>query len=411
MADYVIVLDPGHGSDQYHGGEFGPYVEKDIDLAVALTIKDHLEKYEGVKVYLTRYDDRVVELKERADIAKAYNADYFISVHFNMSAAHDLYGSEVWLPVQNKYYNAMYPMANEFMNTFRSMGLFDRGIKTRLSSSGKDNYYAVLKYATNYGIPSCIVEHCHMDNINDTKLLPVVNQATYSAALTNFGIQDAEAIARTLKLKSQILGTDYSNYKTVKGNAKAALIKMDETAPEVNKVELVSKDTQANTVTIKLTAKDKNSYLLYYKYSIDGGITFSEALEWPSYGLHNSKESFTTTINVPANKELNIVTMVYNSYDVTTLSNVLNVPALGNVNVSTIKELPINTKEDNVSISIVEHDNNIRTSNLVNSMEYNTMKKTSGTYSYLLVDGLITCTVIMGVLIKIVLKRLLNKHV
>ena len=406
MADYVIVLDPGHGSDQYHGGEFGPYVEKDIDLAVALTIKDHLEKYEGVKVYLTRYDDRVVELKERADIAKAYNADYFISVHFNMSAAHDLYGSEVWLPVQNKYYNAMYPMANEFMNTFRSMGLFDRGIKTRLSSSGKDNYYAVLKYATNYGIPSCIVEHCHMDNINDTKLLPVVNQATYSAALTNFGIQDAEAIAKTLKLKSQILGTDYSNYKTVKGNAKAALIKMDETAPEVNKVELVSKDTQANTVTIKLTAKDKNSYLLYYKYSIDGGITFSEALEWPSNGLHNSKESFTTTINVPANKELNIVTMVYNSYDVTTLSNVLNVPALGNVNVSSLNELPINTKEDNVSILIAEHDNDILASGEGMLMEVKSLPKATKVNSGLLIDSLLTGGIIVGLLIKI----FINKH-
>lgn len=402
MAEYVIVLDPGHGSEQYHGGEFGPYIEKDIDLAVATAMKNHLEQFEGVKVYMTRYDDREVGLKERCDIAKAYNADYFISVHFNTSATHELYGSEVWLPIQNKYYNQMYPIANELMNNFKSMGLFDRGIKTRLSSSGKDNYYAVIKNATDYGIPSCIIEHCHLDNINDTKTLNITNAASYAASLNYYGIQDAEAIAKALHLKSSILGEDYTNYKTVKGTAKASIIKPDMSAPEVNKVELISTDAANSAVTLKLTAKDSNSYILYYKYSLDGGVTFSECFAWPTVNEANHKSTTETviTVKVPNNQPLNIVTMVYNSFDVTTLSNVLTIPALSSF-----------YHTDNVyTLSEEKVDNDIFYANCESSLTYGVVKNDilNNNISFIF-EGMITAFVIGFLLLSYCVKKLLLK--
>lgn len=405
MAEYVIVLDPGHGSDEYHGGEFGPYIEKDIDLMVAMVMKDRLEKYENVKVIMTRTTDVVVDLKDRCDIAKANKADYFISIHFNTSAEHNLYGSEVWLPVQSQYYNKIYPFANELMKGFDGMGLFNRGIKTRLSSNGKDNYYAVLKHSSNYGIPSCIIEHCHLDNANDTKLMPINDANAYSQALMNFGINDADALAKALHLKSTALGVDYTDYKVVKGNAKGTLVKPDETPAETNKIELIGKNSSNSTVTLKMTAKDSGSYILYYKYSTDGGMTYSDLIPWPRTNWNKSQDTFTTTIKVPNDRDLNIVTCVYNSYDKQTLSNVLNV--------SCIKNLA------KVDIDNVSYDNVQLASGLAgigSSTTYGTLKlvdtphnnSTNNRFAGFTISTSITALLIIGLVIKVYLKKFLK---
>ena len=151
---YVIVLDPGHGGDQ-DGGTFNSYIEKNMTLAVAKAMKTYLENFEGVTVYLTREDDRPMTIQERLDFAKAVNADYFISLHFNLSSLHTLYGSEVWIPSKSTYYNKMYGFADNVMQNFDAMGLYNRGIKTRLGKNG--DYYGVIRIGTEYGIPSCII--------------------------------------------------------------------------------------------------------------------------------------------------------------------------------------------------------------------------------------------------------------
>lgn len=315
----VIVLDPGHGGEEFHGGEFGPYIEKDIDLMVAKVIKSRLEQYDDVKVYMTRETDIPVELKTRCDIAKSCNADYFFSIHFNLSSEHDKYGAEVWVPAQNSYYKKMYPVADELMKNFDAMGLFNRGIKTKLGSGG-DNYYAVIKYATNYGIPSCIIEHCHMDNIRDNWALPINSPKAYSDALYNFGTKDADAIARGLHLKSTQLGIDYTNYATASSNVKSAKVIPDNSAPEINAIELISK--QGNKLTINMHAVDKNGYIQYYRYSFDNGITYSPWQDWPRTSWNKSLDDFCVTLDMPSNAT-SIVTMVSNGHDMTTLSNAL----------------------------------------------------------------------------------------
>ncbi|MCQ2080115.1 MAG: N-acetylmuramoyl-L-alanine amidase [Lachnospiraceae bacterium] len=320
----IIVLDPGHGGEEFHGGEFGPYIEKDIDLTVANVMKSRLEQYDGVTVYLTRESDVPVDLKQRCDIAKAYNADYFVSIHFNLSSLHDLYGSEVWLPIQNKYYNKMYPIANELMNNFDAMGLHNRGIKTRVGSGG-DNYYAVIKYATNYGIPSCIIEHCHMDNPNDNWIIPSSNPKAMSDALYNFGTQDADAFARALHLKSTILGVDYSKFKTTNSTNKSTKILPDNTEPEVNNIELQGRS--GNIVTLKMKAEDKNGFIQYYKYSTDGGFTYSKLFDWPRTSWNTSVKEHIVNIEIPSGAN-SIVTMVVNGNDKSTISNMLLLPSV-----------------------------------------------------------------------------------
>ncbi len=323
---YVIVLDPGHGGDQ-DGGMIGAYIEKNMTLTVARAMKEYLDSFEGVTVYLTRDSDQPMTIQQRLDFAKSVNADYFISLHFNMSGYHTLYGSEIWIPAQQSYYNKMYPFADLVMKNFDEMGLFNRGIKTRIGKTG-DNYYGVIRIGTNYGIPSCIIEHCHMDNSRDTFMLPASSSSSLDSALINFGIKDGEALAKFLKLKSTKLGLDYSSYKLSTYKTGKNMVMPDETAPETNEISLISTDAAAGKVTINIHAVDKDSYILYYMVSTDGGVTFTSLQDWPRTSWNKSMTDHAITLDAPAGKELNIITGVVNSFDKITLSNVLNVKAL-----------------------------------------------------------------------------------
>jgi N-acetylmuramoyl-L-alanine amidase len=79
----VVVLDPGHGgSDSGAKGARGA-LEKDVNLALALLVRDRLEAAKRYRVVMTRSDDRRVDLDERVRIARDAGADLFLSIHAN----------------------------------------------------------------------------------------------------------------------------------------------------------------------------------------------------------------------------------------------------------------------------------------------------------------------------------------
>ena len=79
----TIVLDPGHGGDDH--GAVGPsgVLEKQVTLQVAERLQRAIESRLGLRVVMTRNDDRMVRLDERAAIANNNKADLFISLHAN----------------------------------------------------------------------------------------------------------------------------------------------------------------------------------------------------------------------------------------------------------------------------------------------------------------------------------------
>ncbi|MDA3837606.1 MAG: N-acetylmuramoyl-L-alanine amidase [Candidatus Delongbacteria bacterium] len=85
---YTIVLDPGHGGDDY--GAMGvlkqkngqKYNEKEMNLELCQEFKKYLED-KGYRVFLTRDKDYYPSLHERRRIAQNRNADMFISIHLN----------------------------------------------------------------------------------------------------------------------------------------------------------------------------------------------------------------------------------------------------------------------------------------------------------------------------------------
>lgn len=76
----LVVIDPGHGGRDPGAGS-GPTKEKQLTLAIALALRDDLLRSGGVRVALTRSDDRFLALGERSAIARKMSADLFISIH------------------------------------------------------------------------------------------------------------------------------------------------------------------------------------------------------------------------------------------------------------------------------------------------------------------------------------------
>jgi len=81
-----IFLDPGHGGeDRKNKSKNGEIIEADVNLKVALYLKDYLEK-SGAVVFMSRQKDETVPLKLRPELANDSNADLFISIHHNAPA-------------------------------------------------------------------------------------------------------------------------------------------------------------------------------------------------------------------------------------------------------------------------------------------------------------------------------------
>ena len=97
-----LVIDPGHGGENL-GAQYYNYTEKDLTVQVGLAMAEELRKYDGIDVYLTREEDLDVSLADRCQYADDVDADFFISLHFNASEEHTLYGN---------FLRYIYPMDN-----------------------------------------------------------------------------------------------------------------------------------------------------------------------------------------------------------------------------------------------------------------------------------------------------------
>jgi len=92
----TLVIDPGHGGrDSGAASPFaGGLMEKDAVLDVALTMQSLL--HGTLKVVMTRKTDVFVELRDRAAISNAADADLFLSIHCNSAERSGARGPECW---------------------------------------------------------------------------------------------------------------------------------------------------------------------------------------------------------------------------------------------------------------------------------------------------------------------------
>ncbi len=91
-----IVVDPGHGGKD--PGAVGPLgmQEKDVVLAMGLSLAKKLRDELGIDVVMTRSTDVFIELQERTAIANQVGADLFVSIHANASLNRNASGIETY---------------------------------------------------------------------------------------------------------------------------------------------------------------------------------------------------------------------------------------------------------------------------------------------------------------------------
>lgn len=311
----VIVIDPGHGGENL-GADHNGYIEKDINMVVALAMYDELLKYDNVEVYLTHAEDVDMSLKERAQFAANKDADFLFCLHFNMSVNHNLFGTEVWISAFDKYYAEGMSFGQIQIETMEELGLYSRGVKTKLMESREADYYGIIRESREVGVTCALIEHCHLDHPND--------EGYYESdeKLQELGRADATAAAKYLGLSSEILDVDYSNYPREDVPIPSFVMKPDATDPDVCYIEELSCDSSTGEVTFALTAQDYDSPMLYYSYSLNDGLTWSEHFAW-----EEGKDTLETTIQIPSGREMPTVKFrAHNLFDRYTESNAITYP-------------------------------------------------------------------------------------
>ncbi|MDO5785589.1 MAG: N-acetylmuramoyl-L-alanine amidase [Eubacteriales bacterium] len=211
----TVVLDPGHGADAEGAVRVVDeqrVCEKDINLAIAKACKAELEEnYQGVKVYMTRSDDRDLSLDARVAYAKSVGADVLVSLHINAAGDAQTWtdGAEVLIPNGN-YRAALTTQAKKVGGSILEQlsnrtGIVNRGFIQRDSSSKKyangkaADYYGLIRSAVNSNLTSMIVEHAFLDSDVD-----YWNYLSTDAQIQALGQADAAGIAAAYGLAQKI---------------------------------------------------------------------------------------------------------------------------------------------------------------------------------------------------------------
>lgn len=257
----VIVVDPGHGEkDPGAVGTTGVH-EADVNYAIATGIKAELEKYEGVKVYLTRPQDSWTTNTGRAMVAKALNADFIISCHNNTG---NQQGTIVYASLNQYYSDKTTQLGNQILSNLSALGLANKGVQTRKSTDGKEDYYTLIAESVRAGIPAVLVEHCFLDNSTDVMHVSTADGNVDYDKTAQIGQADAQAFVKYFNLKEKKTEPDSSvtlenGYKVqINATAGSSFTSKNESVAKVDANGLVTA-VGPGTATIECKLADGSS--------------------------------------------------------------------------------------------------------------------------------------------------------
>jgi N-acetylmuramoyl-L-alanine amidase len=92
----TLAIDPGHGGEEIGVRGGNGLEEKQLTLDVARRLRGLVERGLGVRVILTRDEDRMVGIDERAAAANNGKADLLLSIHANGALSGSPSGAEVF---------------------------------------------------------------------------------------------------------------------------------------------------------------------------------------------------------------------------------------------------------------------------------------------------------------------------
>lgn len=112
----VVVVDAGHGGDDYGAIGADGTREKDVVLDIAKKLAALIRKDKKFKVIMTRDRNETVSLEKRAEIANNAGADLFISIHANASPKKRVRGWNVFFlaPALNDSARSVQQLENSY---------------------------------------------------------------------------------------------------------------------------------------------------------------------------------------------------------------------------------------------------------------------------------------------------------
>lgn len=152
----TVVIDPGHGGGDPGAVGVGGLREKDVVSSIAYEVASILEQ-SGVRVILTRADDREIDLDPRVQIAERAGADLFVSIHANAISLDrpDVNGLETY------YYSTGFRLAQVIhQSILRTLNMPDRGVR-------QARFYVIR----NTSMPAVLVETGFVTGAQDARNL------------------------------------------------------------------------------------------------------------------------------------------------------------------------------------------------------------------------------------------------
>lgn len=171
-----VVLDPGHGGDE--PGAVGPtgLTEKELNLDIALRVRDLLQA-QGASVVLTRDRDVRLTLATRAAIARTMSPIAFLSIHHNAAPVgrSNRPGSELYHQLGNPESRRLAGLLWESLQY--NLAPFGTdwargdqpGARARRSLRTGDDFYGILRNAED--VTSVLVEATYLTNPAENALL------------------------------------------------------------------------------------------------------------------------------------------------------------------------------------------------------------------------------------------------
>ena len=310
----TVVLDPGHGGDQSGAARDGESVEeKTLNLKIARYLKEELETYENVTVYLTRKDDSDVDLPNRTKVSVDKKADVMISLHNNAAGACAAYdhGCTV-LAAKDGYKDALaleeQKLSCNILNELAKLGIENQGILLRDSEANEKypngvlaDYYAIIRGGVTNDIPTVLIEHAFIDNASD-----YAKYLSSDEKLLKLAEADATGIARyyqLIKKSEDIAGAEKKCQSEPLVNYREKLVHAIDGNAKHNKISYRTYYTENEA------GKAKNSFMGANPQEIEAFQKITDLLESSSrmdlkefYRLENAgtaEQSEVNSSNVP----------------------------------------------------------------------------------------------------------------
>ena len=192
----TIVIDPGHGGEDIGVRGRSGSQEKALTLAVAQRVKALIESRLGIRVILTRDDDRGVGLDARAATANNNKAGLFVSLHLNASPVATSAGAEVVhsridrgsgdggvpeddtvvLPVFGGTTRAVdlirwdLAQARHAETSAAFAEILEEHLRTRVKMGARPRRELPLRVLTSVNMPAVLVEMAYLSNTDQEKL-------------------------------------------------------------------------------------------------------------------------------------------------------------------------------------------------------------------------------------------------